>query len=152
MLDHEDRALRILLGEAVHALHDVLRGLGGKAGRRLVEEVEALRAHEDHGEGEGLALATGKGPRALAEFRREEVEEGQHGVPPGGTGCFRERHASQLEVLLHRLPGEDVVRLPEIADAHPDAFLDGLAGERLAAEGHFAARQRQLPDHGLQEG
>src|SRR3954454_3202458 len=118
--DGEPEAALQLLDLSDH-LRDQERG---ESDGRLVDEQDLRRRHQRAGEGEHLLLAAAQAARDLTPALLEDGEglEAEPEVVGDVPPRLRTVRAEQ-EVLLDRLPREEVAPLRDERDAHPDNAL-----------------------------
>ena len=149
VVDVDDGGKITLLADLADQPHDLARGLGIEARRRLVDEEQFGILLERPGDTDTLALASGEGIGALVDMfaepdpveqRERLVDVGLREAPGEGTP---ERHVSEAageHVLHHRQPLHQRVFLEDHADAPA-----GAAKPRARQAGDLRVLEEDAP-------
>src|SRR5207249_7789505 len=120
----------------------------GQAQGRLVEEQDPRPGEEGAREREHLLLASGEGPRPLAEPLAEDGEAGEGLLEPGAVGSRALLVHADVEVFRDGERRENGAALRHAGDAAGDQAVGGRPGENGAVESYLASADLALPVDG----
>ena len=125
---------------------------GREAGGGLVEDEDRGLDDEGAGDGEHLPLAAGQRAGATGGAGGEVGEDGVERGDALGAAGLRQDGGGELEVLVDREGGEDVLGLRDEGEAVADLLVGGGLGDVGAGEVDAAGMDRDEAGDGLDEG